>query len=71
MNIPKNDYYKIREKIVLLSKEPRPRWTKKLKNHTGYRISVGNYRVVYAVDDNNKTINILDIDNRKDIYKSF
>ena len=29
--IPKQDYLKIREKAVLLAKDPRPRWSEKLK----------------------------------------
>ena len=68
-NIPKKEAQKIAEKIDLLANDPRPRWNKKLKGHPGYRIAIGIYRVIYTVNENNKTITVLDIDNRKDIYK--
>lgn len=67
--IPKDDYLKIREKIVLLAKEPRPRWVEKMTTKPGYRISIGNYRVIYHIDDDKRLILILAIDNRKDVYK--
>lgn len=67
--IPKDDYLKIREKIVLLAKDPRPRWAEKMVTRPGYRISIGNYRVIYHIDDEKKLISILAIDNRKDVYK--
>lgn len=68
-NISKKEAQKIAEKIDLLANDPRPRWNKKLKGHPGYRIAVGNYRIIYTINDDNKIINVLDIDNRKDIYK--
>ncbi len=67
--IPKQDYLKIREKAVLLAKDPRPRWSEKLKSRSSYRISVGDYRVLYAVDDAKKQVVIQAIGHRKAIYK--
>jgi mRNA interferase RelE/StbE len=67
--VPKRDAAKIVEKVVLLLDEPRPRWMEKLKARPGFRISVGNYRIVYSVDDNKKLISILDINDRKDVYR--
>jgi mRNA interferase RelE/StbE len=69
-SVPKRDAAKIVEKIALLQGEPRPRWMEKLKARPGFRISVGNYRIVYSIDDNKKLISILDINDRKDVYKN-
>ena len=40
---------------------------KKLKGRCGYRLRVGSYRILF--DENGVIINIIDIDNRGQIYK--
>lgn len=42
---------------------------KKLQGHDLYRLRVGNYRILYTVDDGMKIITIENIDNRGDVYK--
>lgn len=42
---------------------------KKLQGHDLYRLRVGNYRILYTVDDGVKIITIENIDNRGDVYK--
>ncbi len=42
---------------------------KKLKGSELFRLRVGNYRVIYSVDDGIKVITIENIDNRGDVYK--
>ena len=68
--LPKKDAAKILETIASLSKEPKPRWVEKLNNRIGYRVRVGNYRIIYTVDDGKLIILILDVDHRKDIYRT-
>jgi mRNA interferase RelE/StbE len=68
--IPQHDYLRIRERIILLTQDPRPRWSEKMKNRKSYRIAVGNYRVLYSVDDDKKKIIIQAIGHRRDIYRS-
>ena len=46
----------IDEIIISLSSIPRPFGSKKLTEKEGYRIRVGNYRILYAVDDKAKVI---------------
>ncbi len=67
--IPKRSYAKIIEKLNLLKKDPRPRWVEKLAARPGYRISVGNYRIIFEIDDTKKQITVLAINDRKDAYK--
>ena len=54
-----------------LAKEPRPDGVKKLKgqDENVYRIRVGDYRVVYVIDDEIKIINVNRVGHRKDIYR--
>ncbi len=68
--IPKKDAQSIIEKIEELSKNPRPRWIEKMKSRPGYRIASGNYRIIYTVDDKNVIVYVVDVDNRKSIYKN-
>jgi mRNA interferase RelE/StbE len=67
--LPKNDGEKIFEAIETLSKEPRPRGVEKLKNRLGYRIRTGNYRVVYTINDKKLIILVIDVNDRKDVYR--
>ncbi|MDE3142746.1 MAG: type II toxin-antitoxin system RelE/ParE family toxin [Bacteroidota bacterium] len=54
-----------------LSENPRPNGVKKLKdsNENLYRIRVGDYRIIYVIDDGIKIVNIRRIGHRKDIYR--
>ncbi len=69
-NIPKSDYKKIISKIFSLEDNPRPYGYKKLKgNYTDYyRVRVGIYRIIYTIEDDILTIEVIKIGHRKDIY---
>lgn len=60
---------KIMKVVFRLESDPRPPNSKKLKNRPEYRIRIGEYRVQYLVDDDNKEIVISLLGHRKDIYK--
>lgn len=44
---------------------------KKLKGHELYRLRIGNYRILYTIDEQICVINIENIDNRGDVYKRY
>lgn len=67
--LSKEDYQHIKEAIYRLSDTPRPDGCRKLKGRDGWRIRVGDYRVIYEIDDNQKSILILHIGHRRDIYR--
>ncbi len=52
-----------------LSNNPRPQGYKKLKGRKGYRIRVGNYRIIYEIFDEILLIDVIDLGNRKEIYE--
>lgn len=56
------------EAISDLAFEPRPQGYKKLKGRTGYRIRVGDYRVIYEIIDKELIIDVITVGHRKDIY---
>jgi mRNA interferase RelE/StbE len=55
--------------IEKLSENPRPKGCKKLKGRLGYRIRVGNYRIIYEIFDDVLVIEVVDLGHRKDIYE--
>ena len=62
-------YQKIADALRELVHNPRPHGYKKLKGRPGYRIRIGDYRVIYMIEDSRLVVYIIEIDNRKDIYK--
>lgn len=62
-------YSNLKHAIVSLTDNPRPVGYKKLKGRDGYRIRIGNYRVIYDVFDNELIIEIITLGHRKDIYQ--
>ena len=60
---------RIFKKISLLKDDPYGQNSQKLEGGKGYRIRIGDYRVVYTIDKENQTILIIKIGNRKEIYR--
>lgn len=57
------------DKIEKLEDEPFPIDSKKLINRAGWRIRIGDYRILYTVDLKKKEITILSVQHRKDAYR--
>ena len=61
---------RIIEAIESLTENPFPIQSKKLKDsESSYRLRIGDYRVIYQVDQENKTVVVYYIRHRKDAYK--
>ena len=56
-------------KIEGLAVNPRPTGCIKLSGTDGYRIRIGDYRVVYTVDDKASLVTVIGIGHRRDIYR--
>lgn len=67
--IPRKDLAKIVSRIKTLSFNPRPQDCIKLTNREDYRIRVGNYRIIYSINDTILIILIIKIGHRKEIYR--
>ena len=62
---------RIIDRISELSANPFPSDSEKLKGTENfYRLRVGDYRVVYQVDNKNKTVIVYYVRHRKTAYKS-
>jgi mRNA interferase RelE/StbE len=62
------DYSKIKSQLFSLAENPRPPGCKKLKNRDGYRIRIGNYRILYDIFDKLLIIEVITLGHRKEIY---
>ena len=67
--IPTNDYKKVKKTILDHAREPRPPGSKKLKGRDGWRIRQGDFRVIYEIHDDQLIIIVLEVGNRRDIYR--
>lgn len=60
---------RIRPKIDALADNPRPPGARKMKGGGNrWRIRVGDYRVIYRVDDTAKVVTVTKIGHRSDVY---
>lgn len=66
--VPGKDYQRVKDAINSLAQEPRPRGCSKLVAREGWRIRVGDYRVIYEIDDSQQVVTVLHVGNRRDIY---
>jgi len=70
-NIPKKDRKRIADKIDSLSENlPNPATTKMRGNNPFHKIRVGNYRIIYEIQNDILVILVVKIGHRKDIYKN-
>ncbi len=61
---------RIADAIDRLANDPRPHGCLKLRGHAGtYRLRVGDYRIIYCVDDHEKMVTVLQIKHRQSAYK--
>jgi mRNA interferase RelE/StbE len=60
---------RILARIENLKTEPRPPDVKKLKGREGWRIRIGDYRVIYTIHDNQLVILVIMIRHRRDVYR--
>ena len=57
------------EKTDALANDPRPRGSKKLKGYkNSWRIRIGDYRVIYRIEDKVRIVRVTNIGHRGEIY---
>ncbi len=67
---PDPSYSKIKGIIDDLENEPRPVRTTKLKGHEDrWRIRVGDYRILYEIHDEKKSVIVFRVRHRKEVYR--
>lgn len=69
LKLPKLVQNRIVKTMTTLAKNPRPIGCKKLIGTDAWRIRVGEYRIVYSIEDNVLRIEVIRVSHRKDVYR--
>lgn len=60
----------IKKGISGLEKDPRQHGSKKLVGiKDGYRLRIGDYRILYTIDDHQKIVTVYRIRHRREVYR--
>ena len=70
LRMPWQTQERVNKAIALLSENPRPFGTKRLTGREGYRIRVGDYRILYQIEDETKMVVIFRVMSRGDVYRA-
>lgn len=65
----KKDRQRLVRRIRGLADEPRPPGCQKLSARDLYRVRQGPYRIVYSIQDDELSVQVVKIGDRKDIYR--
>ncbi|MGA2260659.1 MAG: type II toxin-antitoxin system RelE/ParE family toxin [Acidobacteriota bacterium] len=68
-SLDEREVERIALRVAHLTDEPRPFGVQKLTSTGGYRIRVGNYRVLYEVSDSRRQVSIYRVKHRRDAYR--
>jgi mRNA interferase RelE/StbE len=64
------DFNRIATTILQLENDPRPTGYRKLRGLEGWRIRVGNWRVIYHIDDDERLVTVVSVRRRReDTYR--
>ena len=59
---------RIQGAIALLAEDPRPPAARLLRGRPGYRLRVGDYRIIYTVADDLLLVVLVTVGHRRDVY---
>lgn len=68
--LPRVILQRVNKKILALRDDPRPPGVRKLIGDLeGWRVRVGDYRIVYQIDDDEQTVTIVRVKHRREAYR--
>jgi mRNA interferase RelE/StbE len=69
--LPKGAVEKIDKVVAGLSENPRPIGVKMLRGRLkeGWRMRVGDYRILYRIDDEAHEVRVFEIGHRREVYR--
>ncbi len=69
-SLPNAVKQRVANALDLLKLEPRPSGIKKLQDSNLYRIRVGDYRIVYEIDEGDRLIRVTRVRHRREVYRN-
>ena len=67
--LPATTQDRIEDVLRALANDPRPQDSRKLRGREGLRLRVGDYRVIYEVDDDRQMVTVFQVGHRRDVYR--
>jgi len=67
--LPQQIFKRLLKEIDGLSNNPRPPNYKKLTSTDLFRIRIGDYRVIYSIDDVQRCVVIVRVGHRREVYR--
>jgi mRNA interferase RelE/StbE len=61
---------RIRGALMLLAHDPRPPGARRLTGRPGYRVRVGDYRIIYVIEDEALLILVVALGHKKAVYRT-
>ena len=68
-SLPREVLRRVADAIRALKIDPRSAACKKLRGGKGYRVRVGDYRVLYSIDDSLRIVEVAAVGHRRDVYR--
>ncbi len=68
-DLPREVHQRIIKRLLTLRGNPRPQGAKKLGGGERYRIRIGDYRVLYTIDDALQKIEVSAVGHRREVYR--
>ena len=66
--LPAVIHARISKRILPLEDNPRPRGVKKLSGREEYRLRVGDYRILYVIDNKHRVVAVVAVGHRREVY---
>ena len=60
---------RIQGALALLSEDPRPPASRALRARPGFRVRVGDYRIIYTIKDDVLLVVVVTLGHRRDVYE--
>ena len=67
--LPRGIYDRIIGHLLTLRDTPRPPGARKLVGREGYRLRVGDHRILYEIDDPKQQVEVFSIAHRREVYR--
>lgn len=68
--LPAEDFHRVISRIKALADDPRPSGCRKITgSKSDWRIRIGDYRVVYEIDEEAKAVRVVLIRHRREAYR--
>ena len=60
---------RVRSTIDTLAQQPRPPGVQKMAGSDRWRVRVGNYRIVYHIEDDRLIVTVVRVGHRREVYR--